>query len=134
MPYQVGVIGIGNMGASLLTAFLKSGISSKSIAISDNFPAKIHELEAKFYCKGLDNLEVSNKASNLFIAVKPQDLDELLENIGGNIRVHQRVISIVAGKKTSRIEKFLSEGVPVLRVMPNTPMSVGVGALSLIHI
>jgi len=38
------------------------------------------------------------------------------------------VISFAAGKKTSDIEGFLQEGVPVLRVMPNTPMSVGIGA------
>jgi len=55
-------------------------------------------------------------------------MDELLEKIGKLVSRDQRIISFAAGKKTSLIGKFISEGVPVLRVMPNTPMSVGVGA------
>ena len=55
-------------------------------------------------------------------------MDELLEKIGNLVSRDQRIISFAAGKKTSLIEKFSSDGVPVLRVMPNTPMLVGVGA------
>ncbi len=58
--------------------------------------------------------------------VKPQDMDDLLEKVGKLVTNRQRIISFAAGKKTSGIERFLGEGIPTLRVMPNTPMSVGV--------
>ena len=55
-------------------------------------------------------------------------MGELLDKIGKLVSSEQRIVSFTAGKKTSGTEKYLNDGVPVLRVMPNTPMSVGVGA------
>jgi pyrroline-5-carboxylate reductase len=130
-PFRVGIIGVGNMGSSLVAAVLKTGISGKFVAISDNSPKKIDELVSKFECNEMETLELSQSTSNVFIVVKPQDLHELLDKVGKSIGVDQRVVSFVAGKKTSRIESFLNAGVPVLRVMPNIPMSVGVGATAI---
>ena len=126
--YSIGVIGSGVMGEALVSAILKSGIANSMLAISDKRVERTTELAAKYGCSVTSPEEIAGKAENIFLVVKPQDLDALLESIGSKVSPNQRVISFVAGKKTSLIESFLLNSVPVLRVMPNTPMSVGVGA------
>jgi pyrroline-5-carboxylate reductase len=128
LSFKAGVIGAGIMGEALIAAIIKAGYASKEIAISDKRVERVLELEKKYGCKPVDTVEMTTSTKNILLVVKPQDMDGLLTEIGKKISTEQRVISFAAGKKTSGIENFLNEGVPVLRVMPNTPMSVGVGA------
>ncbi len=125
---QIGVIGAGVMGEALLVAIIKSGVAPAQISISDKRSDRTAELAAKYGCQISSVQEIADSATNILLVVKPQDMDALLETIGESISLQQRVISFAAGKKTSSIEKHLTAGVAVLRVMPNTPMSVGVGA------
>lgn len=126
--FAVGIIGAGVMGEALLGAIIKSGVNGSQIVISDKRSERTAELAAKYGCQVLGADEVAESAVNILLVVKPQDMDALLSTIGKSITTTQRVITFAAGKKTSTIEKFLIEGIPVLRVMPNTPMSIGVGA------
>lgn len=126
--YEVGIIGAGIMGEALIVAISKAGIAGPSIAIADKRVERVAELQQKYRCVVASAGEVATQAKNVLLVVKPQDMETLLAEIGKSIASTQRVVSFAAGKKTSSIEKFLVEGVPVLRVMPNTPMSVGVGA------
>jgi len=126
--FEIGIIGAGIMGEALLVAISKAGISAASIVISDKRQERTSELSQRYGCAVVSAEDISIQAKNILLVVKPQDIDALLEGIGKKISSGQRVISFAAGKKTSLIEKYLSGGVAVLRVMPNTPMSVGVGA------
>jgi pyrroline-5-carboxylate reductase len=126
--FEIGIIGAGLMGEALLVAISKAGVSTSDIAISDRRQERTSELSNNYGCAVVSAEDISIQAKNILLVVKPQDMDALLEGIGKKISSGQRVISFAAGKKTSLIEKYLSEGVAVLRVMPNTPMSVGVGA------
>jgi len=126
--FEIGIIGAGIMGEALLVAISKAGVSATNIAISDKRQERTSELSQRYGCAVVSAEDISMQAKNILLVVKPQDMDALLEGIGKKISSGQRVISFAAGKKTSLIEKYLSEGVAVLRVMPNTPMSVGVGA------
>ena len=125
---KVGVIGAGIMGEALISAIMKAGFSSSDITISDKRVERLDELKSKYGCAVSSTEDVVSASSNLLLVVKPQDMDALLAKVGSSISINQRVISFAAGKKTLGIENHLKEGVPVLRVMPNTPMSVGVGA------
>ena len=125
---QLVVIGAGVMGESLISAVLKTGISAEQIFLFDKRLERLEELSNKYGCSSVQSETLTIHAKNVLIVVKPQDMNDLLSRIGKSISINQRVISFVAGKKTSGIEKYLKDGVPVLRVMPNTPMSVGVGA------
>jgi pyrroline-5-carboxylate reductase len=116
------------MGEALIAAIRKSGVASSKIAITDKRSERTKELEAKYGCYVVTLEEIASKAENIFLVVKPQDLDALLVSVGSKFSTTQRVISFVAGKKTALIESLISNPVAVLRVMPNTPMSVGVGA------
>ena len=126
--FEVGIIGVGIMGEALIAAILKAGVTASSIAIADKRIKRLAELQNKYGCAVADVNEITIQAKNILLVVKPQDMDSLLDSVGKSITNSQRVISFAAGKKTSSIEEHLVEGVPVLRVMPNTPMSVGVGA------
>jgi pyrroline-5-carboxylate reductase len=126
--FEVGIIGAGIMGEALLVAVSKADITVTSIAITDKRSERVAEMQKKYGCAMSSPSEIALHAENILLVVKPQDMNLLLEEIGKTVSTSQRVISFAAGKKTSHIEGFLQEGVPVLRVMPNTPMSVGIGA------
>jgi pyrroline-5-carboxylate reductase len=126
--FDIGIIGSGIMGEALLSLSIKSGIDASDIAISDKRDERTAELSANYGCVISSSENIASSSENILLVVKPQDMNSLLESVGKKISSGQRVISFAAGKKTSSIEKYLSEGVAVLRVMPNTPMSVGVGA------
>jgi len=125
---EVSIIGVGVMGECLLHAITKLTGGRASIAIADLDSDRTMKLKNRYRCQVLSSLEAARQAHNIFVVVKPQDSDWLLEEIGSVISKNQRVISFVAGKHSASIERYFNEGVPVLRVMPNTPMSVGIGA------
>src|SRR5207248_4743531 len=72
------------------------------------------------------------KADTLVLVVKPQDMEDLLAEIAPTVRAGQLVVSLAAGIPTSFLESRLPDGVPVVRVMPNTPALVdeGMAAIS----
>ena len=125
---EVGIIGAGIMGEALLVAISKAGIPVTSIAIADKRSERVAELQKKYGCSISNPSEIALQAKNILLVVKPQDMNSLLEEIGKTVSTSQRVVSFAAGKKTSLIEGYMNGDVPVIRIMPNTPMSVGVGA------
>jgi pyrroline-5-carboxylate reductase len=116
------------MGEALLVAISNAGIAVTSIAIADKRSERVAELQKKYGCAISNPSEIASYAKNILLVVKPQDMDSLLKEIGKTISTSQRVISFAAGKKTFLIEGHMNGSVPVIRVMPNTPMSVGIGA------
>jgi pyrroline-5-carboxylate reductase len=75
-----------------------------------------------------DNLELLRKADVLVLAVKPQAMVAVLEEVAGGIEGRHLLISIAAGVSLARMESRLAEGTRVIRVMPNTPALVGASA------
>jgi pyrroline-5-carboxylate reductase len=126
--FEIGIIGAGIMGEALLSTFSKAGFDASSMSLADICSERLMELQNKYGCSTSSSTDIAINARNVFLVVKPQDLDFLLKEIGKSFSISQRIISFVAGKKTSFIEMLVTERVPVLRVMPNTPISVGMGA------
>ena len=75
----------------------------------------------------LSNAEAAAGAALVVVAVKPQDIETLLGEIGPLIQPEQTVLSIAAAIPTAAIERHLAAGVPVVRAMPNTPSIVHEG-------
>jgi pyrroline-5-carboxylate reductase len=73
------------------------------------------------------NADAVRGAAIVVIAVKPQDIDALLDDIGSVLVREQTVISVAAAIPTARIETKLAAGVPVVRAMPNAPSTVHEG-------
>ena len=128
----VAVLGAGVMGETLLSGLLRSGRQAGDLVIAERRPDRAHELTERYGVEVLGNAEAAARAETVVLVVKPQDMGALLDEIGPHLREGALVVSLAAGITTSFIEGRLAAGVPVVRVMPNTPALVdeGMAAIS----
>jgi pyrroline-5-carboxylate reductase len=128
---SLGLLGAGNMAEALVRGVLNaSSIPAKNIIASDVSPDRRSFFANNLGVQATDsNLTVAKSADLIVLCVKPQNVDDVLKEIAPAIEAKKHVISsICAGITTARIENNLPPGVRVVRVMPNTPMLVGLGA------
>ncbi|HEX6788329.1 MAG TPA: pyrroline-5-carboxylate reductase [Gaiellaceae bacterium] len=123
---RIAIIGGGRIGEALLSGLLSAGWSD--IVVTSRRIERVAELAERH---GVDattsNGDAVRDAAIVVIAVKPQDIDALLDDIGSALAPAQTVISVAAAIPTARIEAKLAEGVPVVRAMPNAPSTVHEG-------
>jgi pyrroline-5-carboxylate reductase len=123
---RIAIIGGGRIGEALLAGLLSAGWSD--IVVTSRRPERVAQLAKRH---GVDattsNPDAVRGAAIVVIAVKPQDIDALLDDIGPVLASHQTVISVAAAIPTARIEAKLANGVPVVRAMPNAPSTVHEG-------
>ncbi len=127
----LGFLGVGNMGGALARAAAKV-VSPDRIFLSNRTPAKAETLAAELHCAAADNLTVAKTADYLFLGVKPQMMAELLEEIAPALHARQGrflLVSMVAGLSIERIQELAGGDYPVIRIMPNTPVSIGEGMI-----
>ena len=125
---NIGFIGTGNMGGALARAAAKSGKADR-LLLANRSPEKAVRLAEELGCEALDNRAVAQQAQFLFLGVKPQLLEGMLDGIRDVLeRRTDRfvIVSMVAGKDLACLQKLLGP-VPVIRIMPNIPVSVGGG-------
>ena len=124
----VGFIGTGNMGSALARAAAKSKAADR-IILSNRTPEKAERLAEEIGAVAADNRMTANEADVLFIAVKPQMLEEMVSGIIDVLKAREDrfvIVSMVAGKDLSYLKKLFA-GIPVIRIMPNIPVAVGGG-------
>jgi len=123
------VFGVGAMGSALLKGWISSkSLSPSRVTVLDLDGAKCRRAAAALKVRaGKDPASALKGAGFVLLAVKPQQMGELLRSIGSFIPRKALVVSIAAGIPTSRIEGALPQGCPVVRVMPNTPALLGAG-------
>jgi pyrroline-5-carboxylate reductase len=131
MDYRssIAFIGGGNMAEALAAGIARARIvPAESIIVSEPVPERCTQLQEQhgFMTTG-KNTQAAVAGGTIFLAVKPQILPDVLEEIAPSINTEQLVISIAAGITLETLEKSL-RGVPVIRSMPNTPALVGSGA------
>jgi pyrroline-5-carboxylate reductase len=130
---RIGFIGTGNVSSAILGGIVPAGLAKPGLIFCyDIDPERLQNARkiAQFNCCR-SNKEVLEKAEVIFLAVKPQNVPEVMEEIRG-LATHQHLfISVCAGIKTSYIENQLDNQVRVVRVMPNTPMLIKCGASAL---
>ncbi|GIW05188.1 MAG: pyrroline-5-carboxylate reductase [Thermomicrobiales bacterium] len=131
----IGFIGAGNMAGAMLRGLLKAGLASpQSLIASDLDKAKLAALKRELKIAATpSNRHVVEKSQVVILAVKPQDLEGVLQEMQGAIGPKHLVVSIAAGVPTTRIEALLGTEAPVLRAMPNTPALVGKGMTVLVR-
>jgi pyrroline-5-carboxylate reductase len=115
--FKVGIIGCGNMGKAIANA-------QKGVIVFDVDKNKMKFLVKKYKVKtATDNRDLVKRSDIIIIAVKPQNIEELLRQIAQFIS-HQVIVSIAAGVKTNDIEKSIGRKIKVIRVMPNIAVQV----------
>jgi pyrroline-5-carboxylate reductase len=130
MVKKIAVIGAGNMGTALLRGILASGWGSKeNLVASHPKPAKCAALASELSIAVTENnVSAARQAQIVILAVKPQILESVLEEIRPARRPEMLFISIAAGFPTSRIEAALGGSVAVVRAMPNVAAVVQASA------
>jgi pyrroline-5-carboxylate reductase len=125
---RIGFIGAGRMGSALIRSILeKRVVSSENLWVCDKIPEKLSFFSQRGVNTSVKIKPMIKRVNVIFIAVKPQDICKVLENLKNEIRSSQLIVSIVAGITTSFIRRELSAEIPVVRVMPNSPALIGEG-------
>jgi pyrroline-5-carboxylate reductase len=129
---KLGIIGLGNMGEAIVAGLLKSKlIPASRIFFIENFKARETAMKKKYKINACNNIqELSKKTNALLVAIKPQQLGEMLAELSSDYN-KQLIITIVAGIQTKFYTKHLGKQAKIARVMPNTPALLGVGATAL---
>jgi len=126
---KIAILGAGRIGESLLAGLLSSGWRKPGdLVVTGRREERLKEVADRHGVDvTLSNAEAVTDAGLVVIAVKPQDFDVLLGEIGGLLTTEQTVLSIAAAIPTAQIEARLAPGVPVVRAMPNAPALVHEG-------
>ncbi|HWQ48383.1 MAG TPA: pyrroline-5-carboxylate reductase [Methanosarcina sp.] len=127
---KIGFIGAGKMGSALMKGILKAGIvKPESLGASDVYEPFLNELKAELGIQvSTDNAVIAQASDILILAVKPQTLGSVLENLKAYITSDKLIISIAAGVPLATYESALPEGTRVVRVMPNIAATVSEAA------
>ena len=114
------------MGGALIRAAAKQ---TKDIMIADFDTQKATALANELGLVVGDNKQIASECDRIFLGVKPQVMAEMLSEIKGILSDKKPIlISMAAGLATNKI-KFFAGDMPVIRIMPNTPVSVGEGVI-----
>ncbi len=123
----VAILGAGVMGEALLSGWLRSGRDPDSVVVSTRDTARSERLQSAYGVRARPASEAAAQAGTLVLAVKPQDMRALLQEIRPAVAGDTLVVSLAAGITTAFLESHLPEGTSVARVMPNTPALVDQG-------
>jgi pyrroline-5-carboxylate reductase len=122
---MIAILGAGKMGEALASGLLRSGVvGPDEIIVAVRRPERAKQLGAAYGIEVTSAVEAAERAQTLVLAVKPQDMAGLLEEIAPIVTPAKLVISVAAGITTAFIGRRLSGAVPVVRVMSNTPVLV----------
>ncbi|MDQ1711808.1 MAG: pyrroline-5-carboxylate reductase [Frankiaceae bacterium] len=119
----LAILGAGKMGEALLSGLLRAGTDPGSVTVTARRPERAKDLAGRYGVTVVPNSDAA-RAGTVLIAVKPQDMAALLEEIAPVVTPDQLVVSMAAGIPTAFLERRLADGVPVVRVMSNTPVLV----------
>ncbi|HET9958646.1 MAG TPA: pyrroline-5-carboxylate reductase [Polyangiaceae bacterium] len=127
---KIAMLGAGNMAGALIRGMLASRqVSPEQIRASDVRAERLAELESEYGIKThTDNRELIQWANLVVLAVKPQVIDRVLDQLGEHFRPGTLVVSVAAGVPLRALEQRLPSTVRVIRAMPNTAAIVLAGA------
>lgn len=128
---QIAVLGGGQIGEALVSGLVASGMEASQITVTNRSKGRQEELAQAYGVETTDdNLAAVDGADYVFVCVKPYALVDMLEQVADKLHEKTVVVSMAAGVTLEKMEAAVAaagEDVPVVRVMPNTPMLVGAG-------
>ena len=130
---KVAFIGLGNMGASLAKAVAKE-VDAQDLLLVNRSPQKVQEFISQYGGTASDLEQVFHKAEVIFLGVKPYQICPLLEEYQGILaqRSNLLLVSMAAGLELEKMADVIQNAqVGLIRIMPNTPVAIGQGVISL---
>lgn len=132
---RIGFIGAGNMGSAIMKGIAGSKLSDEiSLFAFDMDNAKLNSLKAFGVAPCSDETELVKSCKYVFLAVKPQVLEDVLETIAPFVSEDTVLVSIAAGITGEFIQLKTIPNAKVVLVMPNTPLLLGEGASALARV
>jgi len=130
---KVVVVGVGNIGEALVAGLINRGaLKAINVTGTAGHQSSLVRIGNKL---GIDittnNKEAVRGKDIVLIAVKPQNMENVLSDIAKELTANQLVISVAASVTTAFIEERLPKAIPVVRAMPNTPALLNVGMTAL---
>jgi len=125
---KIAFIGGGNMGEAMLSAILEKGLGlPQDIVVSDVDESRRQHVQQKHHVAVTgDNRQAIYQAQIVVLAIKPQNLAEVMSGLSGQLQSAQLVLSIIAGARIDTLCSGLSHR-QIARAMPNTPAQIGEG-------
>lgn len=127
----ISFLGAGNMATAIIRGVYNANPGKYRIIAYDVMPGKVEELAAYSVVPAEAMEEAVAAADFLFLAVKPQNFEEVLEQVRPVFRPETVVVSIAAGIGAEYLKEKLAVDCKVVLAMPNTPLLVGCGATAL---
>ena len=128
----VSIIGVGVMGETLLSGLVRAGTPASDLLVCEKRAERAQELTDKYGVAVTGDMARVAGSDTVALVVKPQDMGDVLDELGPHLCPGQLLVSLAAGITTAFVEERVPEGVAVVRVMPNTPALVdeGMAAIS----
>ena len=126
-----GFIGTGNMGGALARA-LRKNAAGEAILLANRSMDKAEALAEALGANPSTNEEIARRADYIFLGVKPQMMAGMLAGIAPILKERQDrfiLVTMAAGLTIQRIREMAGGNYPVIRIMPNTPSSIGEGMI-----
>jgi pyrroline-5-carboxylate reductase len=132
MKQRIAFIGGGNMGRSLIGGLIAKGTEPAQLVVADPYAPTLHSLQAQYNVQTVsNNADAVRDAGVVLLAVKPQELRNVVSSLQEQIqRSRPLLISVAAGILAADIQRWAG-GVPVVRCMPNRPALQGCGVTAL---
>ena len=123
----VGFVGTGKMGGALASAVIKK-VGGDKVMLADAQIEKAKAIADEYGCDFGSSNDVVKSCKFAFLGVKPQVMQAVADSIKADISPDTILVSMAAGISIERIENMFGKR-PVIRIMPNTPVSVGEGMI-----
>lgn len=135
---KIAMLGLGSMNGAILTGLLSSGVSPEQVVATSRSSESAQRRSQQYGVQVLaeENDDAANRtaaaqAEIVFLGVKPYQINDLCAGIKDALKPGAVVVSVAAAVTLEMMEAALAEGQPVIRTMPNTPLSVGAGVVGL---
>jgi pyrroline-5-carboxylate reductase len=120
----LAIVGGGKIGEALLSGLLRGEAKPGDIVVVEHYQERKAYLTDKYGVQCVDIEEAVKASRTVLIAVKPQDIDAVLDQLAPHVTSDHLIVSVAAGITTAKIERGLPSGPAVVRCMPNTPALV----------
>lgn len=131
MSFSLGFIGVGNMGGALAKSAAHK-VSPERIVLSDQSVEKAKGLATELHCQVADTQTAARESEYLFLGVKPHIMPSLLRDLTPSFKTRETppvLVSMAAGLSLQQLEEMAGYSYPIIRIMPNTPVSEGAGVI-----
>ncbi len=123
---KIAIIGSGNIGKAIAKGLLESKIiSANKLTLTRRNISSLNEFANKGVKVTSDNKIATKNSSIILLAVTPQKMDSVLEEIKGSLNPKKHIVlSVITGADISHFKKLLGSEIPVVRIMPNTAIAI----------